>query len=270
MKNGKFDVGTIIKGKGLKGEILCKVISEDMVMRGFQYKMGMNEDVQPMATKGSCAAGLHFCFIQNVCEYLPYGSKLALISIPDDEDVYVDNNKFRTHKLDIKRIMLFGEVETWMYLCKNGADVTARDNNAIGWASENGYLEVVKYLHENGADVTAEDNYAVRYAAENGHLEVVKYLHENGADITANDNYVVICAAENGYLDIVKYLHENGADVTAGNNYAVRWAARNGYLEVVKYLYQNGADITADNNYAVRWAAKNGHLEIVKYLQANM
>lgn len=39
MKNGKFEVGTVIKGKDLKGKILCKIFSEDMKMRGFQYMM---------------------------------------------------------------------------------------------------------------------------------------------------------------------------------------------------------------------------------------
>lgn len=178
MKNGKFIEGTLIKGKDLKGEILCKVISEDMIMQGFQYKMGMNEDVKPLATRGSCKAGLHFCLIKDVYWYLGYGSKLALISIPDD-DVYVDDDKFRTHRLDIKKIMPLGEVATWMYLCKNGLDVTADDNYAVRCAAKNGHLEIVKYLHENGADITADDNYAVKWAARNGYLEVVKYLQAN-------------------------------------------------------------------------------------------
>ncbi len=268
MKNGKFIEGTLIKGKDLKGEILCKVISEDMIMQGFQYKMGMNEDVKPLATRGSCKAGLHFCLIKDVYWYLGYGSKLALISIPDDDDVYVDDDKFRTHRLDIKKIMPLGEVATWMYLCKNGLDVTA-GNNAVRYAVKNRYLEVVEYLHQNGEDITADDNYAVRLAARSGYLDIVKYLYENGVDITVGNNYAVVCAADNGHLEVVKYLHQNGEDITAGNNYAVVCAADNGHLEVVKYLHQNGADVTADDNYAVRCAAKNGHLEIVKYLHEN-
>ena len=209
MKNGKFIEGTLIKGKDLKGYILCKILTEDMVMRGFQYKMGMNKDVKPLATTGSCEAGLHFCLIKDVYRYLGYGSKLALISIPDDEDVYVDIGKFRTHKIGIKKIMQLGEVETWMYLCKNGLDVTANNNDALIWAARNGYLDVVEYLHENGADITAEDNEAVRWAAAYGHLEVVKYLHKNGADITAQNNAAVWWAARNGYLEVVKYLQAN-------------------------------------------------------------
>ena len=295
MKNEKFLEGTLIKGKDLKGYTLCKILAEDMVMQGFQYKMGMNEDVKPLATAGNCKAGLYFCFIKDVYGYLRYGNKLALIGIPDEEDVYVDDNKFRAHRLDIKKIMHLDEVTTWMYLCKNAAD----NRDAFYYAVENGYLDVVKYLHKQGADIMAYDNLAVRLAIEKGHLEVVKYLHKNGADIktmadkisirnairnghletvkylyengaiTKYDNDAVICAAENGHLEVVEYLHKQGADIMVYDNLAVKLAAENGYLEVVEYLHKNGADITAQNNAAVRWASEGGHLEVVRYLHEN-
>jgi len=47
-----------------------------------------------------------------------------------------------------------------------------------------GHLDIIKYLVEHGADVTARDNDAVRWAASNGKLDVVKYLVEHeGADM---------------------------------------------------------------------------------------
>ena len=243
MKNGKFDVGTLVKGKDLKGYILCKILTEDMVMRGFQYKIGLNEDVKPLAMKGNCKAGLHFCFIKDVPWYLGYRSKLALISIPDDEDVYVGHKKFAAHRMVIEKVLpmdgVLNRAAGWECLMLNGTDITANNNRAVKWAAKRGYLEVVKCLHEYGADITASNNYAVRWAAENGHLGVVRYLHENGADITAEDNYAVRRAAVCGHLEVVEYLHGNGADITAEENEAVRRAARNGYLEVVKYLQAN-------------------------------
>ena len=204
--NGGFKEGTVIKGEDLKGHILCKIISRDMVMNGFQYKMGMNTDVKQLAVKGSCKAGLHFCLIKDICNYLHYGSDLALVGIPDDEDVYVDMDVFRTHRLEIRKIMPISGTAAWKYLCENGADITVWDNDAVRRAARNGYLETVKYLHENGADITADDNYAVRYAASCGHLEIVKYLYENGADITADDNGAVRWAAFYGKKDVVDYL----------------------------------------------------------------
>lgn len=270
MDNRKFTEGSVIKGKDLKGCILCKILSEDMLMQGFQYKMGMNEDIKPLAMSGSCGAGLHFCLVKDVGRYLDYGNKLAVVSIPDEEDVYVDDRKFRTHRMVIETVMPFGETAAWEYLYEHRADITAFDNYAVRWAAESGYFEVVEYLYEHGADITADDNYAMKWAAENGHLEVVKYLHGHGADITADSNYALRWAALDGHLEVVKYLHEHGADLMAESSCALRWSAENGHLEVVKHLHENGADITADDNYAVRKAERNMHLDVAEYPKENM
>lgn len=165
MGNGKFETGSLTRGKELKGEILCKILSENKVMKGFQYKVGMNVDVNALALKGDYGTGLHFCFVRDICNYLDDGTKLALVSVPDGEDVYVGDGMFRTHRLKIKKLMPLHEVETWDYLYKNGADITVEDNVAIRWAVAKGYLEVVKYLHKNGADIMAGQNFTVRYAA---------------------------------------------------------------------------------------------------------
>lgn len=266
MRNKKFKNGTAIKGSDLQGCFLCKVLSEDMVMRGFQYKIGMNEDVNPLVLEGSCKAGLHFVAVQDLCGFLDYGINLATVRIPEDEAVYVDKGKFRTHRLEIRSVLPLDEVSTWEFLVRNGADITAFDNYAVIWAAEKGYLEVMKYLHKNGVDITAGNNDVVIHAAKEGHLEAVEFLHKNGADITADNNYAVIQAAGQGHLEVVKYLYENGADITADRNCAVRWAARYGHLEMVKYLVENGADITVWNNEAIRMAANAGHLDVVTYL----
>ena len=249
MENKRLKTGTVIKGKDLKGYILCKVLSENMVMRGFQYKMGMNEDVNQLDVKGSCKKGLHFCIVKDACRYLGYGTRLALVSIPDGEDVYVDDGKFRTHRLYIESMMPLNEVATWEYLYENGMDVTASGSSAVRWAAEKGYLEIVKYLYEHGADISANNDYAVQAASAGNRLEIVKYLHEHGADITADNNFAVKRAAFNGHLEVVRYLHEHGADITAGSNCVVKLAAESGHFEVVKYLCRNGAEITVFNHY---------------------
>lgn len=176
MKDTKFETGTIIKGKDLKDCILCKVLSRNMVMRGFRYKAGMNEDVNPLAMEGNYGTGLHFCLIKDICYYLDYGTKLAAVSIPDEEDIYVGDDWFRTHRLYIEKVMMLYKVGTWKYLYTNGLDITVGDNWAVKWAAEKGYLKVVRYLHRNGADITADGNHAARWAAKNEHMDVVKYL----------------------------------------------------------------------------------------------
>lgn len=239
MKEKKFTKGTIVKGKELKGCSLCMVLPEDMTVQGFQYKIGINEDTVSFAGTGICIPSLNFYMVQNIGIYLDSGTKLAIVGIPDKEEVCVDHGKFRTHRLEIKEVMPFSEMGTWEYLLGYGADIRGCNDHAVRYAAENGYLEMVKYLHKNGADIMAANNLAVRTAARNGHLETVRYLCENGADITAVDNHAVRWAAWKGHLEVVKYLHENGADITECNNEAVRWAAENGHLDVVEYLKAN-------------------------------
>ena len=83
---------------------------------------------------------------------------------------------------------------------------------------------MVKYLHINGVDITADNNYAIKWTSENGHLEVVKYLHANGADITTNR--AISWASRKGHLEVVKYLHENGTDIISNDNYAIKRASQ--------------------------------------------
>ena len=131
MCNKKFKSGTIIKGKDLKGRVLCKVLSEDMNMRGFQYKIGLNEDINPLELEGSCKAGLHFIEINKIITFLDFGTKLAIVKIPDEEDVYVDDDKYRTHRLIIKKVMLLDSRETWKFLVQNKIRIKRNDNYVV-------------------------------------------------------------------------------------------------------------------------------------------
>jgi len=73
-----------------------------------------------------------------------------------------------------------------------------------------GHLEIVKYLVKNGADVRAKNDEALKWFVKNKNLNVVKYLVENGADVRAKNNEALRCSELNGYLEIVKYLIEQG------------------------------------------------------------
>lgn len=178
MEVGRFEVGTMIKGKDLKRYELCKILTEDMKMRRFQYQMGMNEDIKLLALSGSCKSGLHFCLVQDICEYISYGTKLAIVRIPDDEDVFVDDRKFRTHRLFIEKVLPLCEKSTWEYLVKNGADITAGNNYAVRNATRNGNLEVVKYLHEHGTDITEDDERKVMCVINFGKYGIEAYFRK--------------------------------------------------------------------------------------------
>lgn len=266
MEKRKWKEGTLIKGEELKDEILCKIMSENMVMKGFQYKIGMNEDTKPLAVKGRCKTGLHFCCINHILNYLGYGINLVVVRVSDEENVYVDNRKFRTHRLEVRQVMPLYEAATWEYILNHVPEFTEKMGSLLVWAADRGYLEVVKYFHQKGVDIASHDNLAIVWAAKNGHLETVKYLYENGADIRVDDHAAIRHAAGDNHMEIVKYLYENGLNITAKDNSAVLWAAEGNHFEMVKYLYENGADITARDNLIIMRAAENGNLEMVMYL----
>jgi len=165
-----------------------------------------------------------------------------------------------------------GSEEGLLWLVKDalaaGADVHARNDYALRWASKNGHVEVVKVLLAVGADVHARNDYALRWASQNGHVEMVKVLLVAGADVHARDDYALQWASEKGHDEVVKVLLAAGADVHADNDYALQWASGNGHVEVVKVLLAAGTDVHAGDDLVLRWASKNGHVEVVKVLLA--
>ena len=266
-----------------------------------KYELGLNEVFCPLSElESNFQAGMHFFLLNDVLNHLNFDfengkfvSKLAIISIPDNEYVCVDSVPyFRTTKLLIDKVLDFSDVSTWEYLRQNDIDLTGCDNIVLKYASAYGYINVIKYLYENRIDIISGIGEAVELAAKNRQLNIIQYLCEHGASVSAsamitasakgcldivkllhkygaNVNDGMGAASIHGWIEIVKYLHENGADITANNNFAVRQATNANHLEVVRYLHRNGADITADDNAALISAAGRGYLDMVKYLCEN-
>ena len=197
-----------------------KITNREENHNSFQYTDGLNILKEPFAEMGSCVrGGLYFTDANNIFEFLNYGIHLREITLPvDDPDFKIikDNTKWRANKIILGKKYNLWEKETFEYLVELGgfrppvqparidnsiavvnmdkvsigADIHAYDEFPLGWASGNGYLDVVKYLVELGANIHAYDDCAVRYASENGHLDVVEYLVSVGANIHAKDDHV--------------------------------------------------------------------------------
>ena len=150
-----------------------------------------------------------------------------------------------------------------------GADIHAKDNEAIIIASHNGHLSVVKLLIDSGADIHAQNDGAIIVASRLGHLFVVKLLINSGANVHAQDNGAIIWASWGGYLSVVELLIESGANIHAQENRAIIMASWNGRLRVIKLLIYYGADIHARNNEALKVAVRNKCSKIVKLLKKN-
>ena len=161
----------------------------------------------------------------------------------------------------------YGELCLVKFALAQGVEIHPHGDTAVGWAAENGHLNVVIYLvEEQNADLRKDEDFALRWASGAGYLDVVKYLVEQGANIHEREDGALRQASEQGSLEVVKYLLTMGANVHAQEDRSLRTASMKGHLEIVKYLVEHGADIHASNNQALRLAIENGHVEIVKYL----
>ena len=198
-------------------------------------------------------------------DYLPSDAYLPFISMLGGDKM--DQNIL--NKMLIK-MTKEGSLKGVSMMVSKGANILARNDVALRWASKNGHLEIVKYLVEQGADIHTQIdvNDALIKAILNGHLEVVRYLIEHGADIHAQNDSALRWASHNGHLEVVKHLVEHGADVHAEDDHALRLASEHGHLDIVKYLTEHGADVHAENDDALKEAREWGHLEVVKYLES--
>ncbi len=192
-----------------------KIFNEADNHHGFQYKDGLNVDINDFQEKGLCVAGgLHFTDADNICEFLHYGKYIREVEVPENETQVVKcENEWRAKSLFLHPRKDLREVDTW------------------------------KWMIENNINIKVLNNYAITWAAEYGHLNVVKLLSENGADCTANNNYVIQSASYFGHIEIVKFLLAKGADCTDYGNIAIKWANKNGHSEVVSLLLNHGAKL---------------------------
>jgi len=104
---------SLIKGRELKeryGEIFYKIINEDMTHNNFVYQCGKNIDTKKFNPKDEDQeGGLYFTTIDNLSLYTDYGTKVGIINIDNDEDVWCETNKFKVHTLLLVKIIPFDE-----------------------------------------------------------------------------------------------------------------------------------------------------------------
>lgn len=143
-----------------------KILSDDMNMKGFQYQFGMNSNSE----------GLYFTDGENICSYLSYGHKIAMISIPEDAHVVKMERQLKSDKIVIEKIYDLNDINTWKMLLSCGVNIHTEFDYALRWNAKIGNLEIVKFLVENGADVHTGNDLALKFAKEEKHNEIVNYF----------------------------------------------------------------------------------------------
>lgn len=142
----------------------------------------------------------------------------------------------------------------------------------MGWATENGYVEIVRTLlvqHRDSVDPSSDGNVLITRACAEGHKDVVKVLlTDPRVSPEANANSPFRLACRNGHVKIARFLlRDSRVEPHSCNNEALRKASENGHAEVVELLLDDPrVDPTDTKNYAIRWACQNSHFEVVRLL----
>jgi len=163
--------------------------------------------------------------------------------------------------------------------------ITYLENNKskdyIGWAIENGHLEIVRYVYEKKYytdDIL--DEYLFDYiiaASENGHLDVIIYVWENiiKGDIIDDNKYnielfvdVVINSTEN--LDIIEYMYDKCNEDQLKS--IIHHAIKCNQLDKLKYICERNSPETMNKLVEtddMDYIAYMGRLEMMQYLYSN-
>ena len=114
-----------------KGETkFYKFLNNDLIHYEYQYKNGLNIDTKPFQPR-ECyrGGGLHFCK-KSTCKFhwKNYGTKVALIEIPDDARVLIMTNEFKADRIIIKEIIDFENMPDQFWL-----DMVPRVGEPFKW-----------------------------------------------------------------------------------------------------------------------------------------
>lgn len=103
-----------------KGITLYKFLNNNLTHNGFRYVLGSNKDDISFNPNGMCSnGGLYFCDEFNCHLYWrDYGEKIAIITIPDDARVYIEQGKFKADKINVYEIIDFEQMpdDFWIKL----------------------------------------------------------------------------------------------------------------------------------------------------------
>jgi hypothetical protein len=149
--------------------------------------------------------------------------------LPKEDDVPVDIHIF--DDLMFRKAVDNGDMESVKHLIKFGANIHAKNDESIGWASYEGHLEMVKFLYDIGLNIHERDDFALRWAASKGHIEILEFLLDKGADISAK-NYKALRWVECN-------LYESDVFFVPSSNSSI-----NSSYEIVKYFLYKGSPVS--------------------------
>lgn len=99
-----------------------KIMREDCIHHGFQYKTGLNIDKIRFSPRGSCKPGGMYFTCRNILSYIDYGPYICKVTIPDGAKIYCEGGKFKANKFILGRKMRITS-KVLIRLLEEGADL---------------------------------------------------------------------------------------------------------------------------------------------------
>jgi hypothetical protein len=132
-----------------------KILRKGLNHYDYQWKIGLNE-IDVFNTSNECTKdALYICEVKDFFRWMNLYRDIEWVAhatIPEDAQTITMEDKIKTNKV-ILHEPLIPLVDFIGIAVNNGADINARNNDALSWASERGNLEVVECLIKNGANV---------------------------------------------------------------------------------------------------------------------
>jgi hypothetical protein len=98
------------------GKIFIKLTNETEIHNNFQFQNGLNIDTVKFACNDD-DGGIYFCEISYIGKWIWYSGKqmvyVRFVTIPDDAQVYVMNDKIKTDKMILSKKCTINDLDYW-------------------------------------------------------------------------------------------------------------------------------------------------------------
>ena len=183
-----------------------KILKEDLVHNRYKFIDGLNIDPIPFNPKGSCSAGgFYFTEYDKIAHWLTYTKNLtyiAEITIPDDAQVYIEENKFKTDKfiLNLKDMTTIKDHKCWYDadFCKLAVQ---QDGLALEFVNNQTPELCELAVRQNGLAL----QFVVNQSSELCELAVQQNGYALYHVINRNDNICELAAQRHAYIKISIY-----------------------------------------------------------------
>ena len=90
--------------------IYFKFFPRNLILKGFQYKLGNNKDTIPFNSERQCTkSGLHYTNIHNLPKYEDYGAMIGIIEIPKQVPIISMDDKYKSPEINILELYPYEE-----------------------------------------------------------------------------------------------------------------------------------------------------------------